>query len=284
MAARFNPPPNWPISRQFTPAPGWQPDPGWGPAPPGWQFWIDEPAGMPTGSAAAAVPPPGQEPRKKAWYKRWWVIAVAAVVVVAIATTSSRGDKKDAGASPDTRDQGDSQPQSSGAETESSPAPEPEPVGFGDGTYRIGSDMPPGTYRSSDDASLCYWARLTGFGGSLDEIIANGNSGPEIVAIDPSDAGFETQGCGEWLPLESSYPDAPATSFGDGTFHVGHHIAPGSYRASGAPGDLCYWARLSDFSHAGVNGIIANGNSPTIVDIAPTDVGFTSFGCGDWTQ
>ncbi len=143
--------------------------------------------------------------------------------------------------------------------------------------------MAAGTYRSTG-TGLCYWARLSGFTGELSDIIGNGNSGLEIVSIAKSDAGFTTQGCGDWVPVKATFPDAPARSFGDGTFQVGKHIAPGTYRADGAPSDLCYWARLSDFSQSGISGIIVNGNSPTVVEIRPSDTGFTSSGCGQWTR
>ncbi len=69
---------------------------------------------------------------------------------------------------------------------------------FGDGTWAVGLDISPITYRSSG-GSGCYWARLSGFGGTFDEIIANGNpTGPAVVTIDPSDKGFEAKHCREW--------------------------------------------------------------------------------------
>jgi hypothetical protein len=58
-------------------------------------------------------------------------------------------------------------------------------------------------------------------------------------------------------------------------------VAPGRWRSDG--GDLCYWERLSGLGgeldeladSAGVAG-------PTDVVLAPTDVAFSSFGCGTW--
>jgi Excalibur calcium-binding domain len=42
MAARYNPPPNWPASPPgWTPPPDWEPDPAWGPPPYGWQLWVE---------------------------------------------------------------------------------------------------------------------------------------------------------------------------------------------------------------------------------------------------
>jgi hypothetical protein len=41
--------------------------------------------------------------------------------------------------------------------------------------------------------------RLSGFGGTFDEIIANDfGSGPRMVTISPTDVGFESSGCGPW--------------------------------------------------------------------------------------
>ena len=43
-----------------------------------------------------------------------------------------------------------------------------------------------GTYRSVASADSCYWARLSGFGGTLDDIIANyfGNSPTTVESAD----------------------------------------------------------------------------------------------------
>ena len=152
--------------------------------------------------------------------------------------------------------------------------------GFGNGTHAVPSDVQPGTYRSTGRAT-CYWMRMAGFGGELNDIIANGNNAPEIVTIKARDAGFQTQGCGRWAPVKDTAPATPAAEFGDGTYAVAVHIAPGKYRSNGS--GTCYWARLSDFGHE-LDGIIANGNNPTIVQIAQSDAGFTSFGCGSWSR
>lgn len=68
----------------------------------------------------------------------------------------------------------------------------------GSGVYMVGEDIEPGTYRSDGDS--CYWARLAGFSGSLDDIIANDNvSGTAYVTIAPSDVAFEASRCGDWM-------------------------------------------------------------------------------------
>lgn len=68
----------------------------------------------------------------------------------------------------------------------------------GDGTYLVGADIEPGTYRSAG-TDTCYWARLSGTSGNFEEIIANNfGAGQQVVTIDPSDAAFETTMCGSW--------------------------------------------------------------------------------------
>ena len=70
---------------------------------------------------------------------------------------------------------------------------------FGDGTWVVGSEISPGSYQAPG-GFLCYWERLSGFSGGFNEIIANGGveGGRQIVTIQTSDAGFKTNGCGEW--------------------------------------------------------------------------------------
>ena len=77
---------------------------------------------------------------------------------------------------------------------------------FGDGTWRIGIDVQPGTYFSeaSDD---CYWQRLAGLSGSSSEILANDNTDARaVVEILPSDVGFDSSRCGEWIALQKALP------------------------------------------------------------------------------
>jgi hypothetical protein len=82
---------------------------------------------------------------------------------------------------------------------ETTKAAAPKAFSFGDGTYRVGpAGVPPGTYKAPGGGS-CYWERLSGFSGELNDIIANdvATRNP-IVTIAPSDAGFNTSDCGTW--------------------------------------------------------------------------------------
>jgi hypothetical protein len=71
--------------------------------------------------------------------------------------------------------------------------------------------------------------------------------------------------------------------FSDGIYLVNQDIAPGRYRNDG--GSSCYWERLSGLS-GDFGDLIANDlpTGPAIVDIASTDVAFSTQGCGTWTK
>jgi hypothetical protein len=79
-------------------------------------------------------------------------------------------------------------------------APHPN---FSDGTYQVGTDIQPGTYRTREGSPNCYYERLRDFTGGMNSIIANGiTNNPSIVTIAPTDAGFQSQNCGTWTKLE----------------------------------------------------------------------------------
>ncbi len=166
------------------------------------------------------------------------------------------------------------------------PTPEPTESGpsFDDGMHVVGTDIQPGIYRIAQSSSGCYWSRLAGFGGDLDDLIANDNAeGAVTVEILATDAGFESKRCGTWKLDDGSPVTESTTSFGEGTFMVGVDIEPGQYRNSGD--GSCYWARLANF-RSELDSINANDNveGQTIVDIAPSDVGITSKRCGTWEK
>lgn len=167
--------------------------------------------------------------------------------------------------------------------------PEPEPEqktaasSFGNGTFVVGTDIQPGTYRTRTSSYGCYYARLSGFSGSFSEIIANANTNaPAVITISASDKGFESTRCGTWTQDLSAITSSQ-TSFGDGMYIVGTDIEPGTYKSSGSDG--CYYARLSGFSGSS-GSILANNNTdtPAIVTIASSDKGFEATRCGTWTK
>lgn len=72
---------------------------------------------------------------------------------------------------------------------------------FDNGTFVVGMDIQPGTYRTSGGDG-CYWARLSDLSGSTDSIVANDNvSGQTTVTIAATDKGFESDRCDTWTKV-----------------------------------------------------------------------------------
>ena len=69
----------------------------------------------------------------------------------------------------------------------------------GEGTFRVTTDVLPGTYRTSGPSQAgnsCGWSlqRRPGFA-------SDSSDGPTTVVIGPNDAVFGTNGCQPWIPL-----------------------------------------------------------------------------------
>ncbi len=149
----------------------------------------------------------------------------------------------------------------------------------GPGVHEVGRPgLPPGVYVAVGD--LCSWERR---GPAGEVLAADTGSGQVLVEVRPTDATFSSApGCGRWRVLdEQGVGRRP--SFGPGTFAVGAQVAPGRWRSDG--GDLCYWERLGGLT-GGLEEIVASAGVPGPVDVevAATDVAFSSFGCGTWRQ
>jgi len=75
------------------------------------------------------------------------------------------------------------------------------PSSISDGVWSVGDEMQVGTWSATFTTS-CYWARLSGFGGTLEEILANDNeTSSAIVQIQPGDVGFLSSRCGAWTKI-----------------------------------------------------------------------------------
>lgn len=214
--------------------------------------------------------------------KRWpWVIGILLVIIVisAIVANGSQGNASSSSSTPTTQSSSSTQSPS----THPTSAPQPQFATFGDGTFIVGKDIQPGTYRTRTSSPNCYYARLKGFSGAVEDIIANDNTDdPAIVTISASDKGFESTNCGTWTKDLSAITTSK-TSFSDGAYFVGTDITPGTYKSSGHAN--CYYARLSGFGGS-TGDILANNNTdtPAVVTIASGDKGFLSKSCGTWTK
>lgn len=81
---------------------------------------------------------------------------------------------------------------------------------FGNGMYRVGVEVPPGTYRTGGSLSgFCTWGRLSNFDGSSSSIIQSGHvynydgvtDNVDTVRIQPTDVGFTSTGCSAWTKI-----------------------------------------------------------------------------------
>lgn len=167
--------------------------------------------------------------------------------------------------------------------------PPPGPAtSFRSGTWLVNEDIEPGRYYTNP-RSGCYWERLSGLGGTLDDVIANEfigfNSGQEIVDIASSDRAFDTDAdCGLWDMTPES---GPATgTITPGRWLVGRQIQPGDYETNASPG--CYWERLRSFTGQVSRSVIANDfvdGGRVIVEIRSSDAGFyADDDCGMWSR
>jgi hypothetical protein len=69
---------------------------------------------------------------------------------------------------------------------------------IGNGVSAVGLHIVPGVYQAPGGPG-CYWARLSGFGAELEDIIDNFfGDGQQVVRIEAGDAGFESADCGTW--------------------------------------------------------------------------------------
>jgi len=152
----------------------------------------------------------------------------------------------------------------------------------GDGTYRVGTDIKPGTYYTGNTDG-CYWERAKNFTGSFNAIIDNDfGSGRRMVTISAGDVAFESDGCGSWRRFDGTGKLA-STMPSDGVFAVGADIRSGTYASTGS--SSCYWARLSTAS-GDLDAINDNdfGYGRRMVQITSYDRFFETSGCGGWTR
>ena len=152
--------------------------------------------------------PPQTRKRRRIGSRSWIILALIAMVLIAIGAIFNgdlQGQKMPPSDSISTT-QGQATQQSSASAATPTPKPTAKPAPtfaqFGDGTFVVGKDIQPGTYRTRTGSPGCYYERLSGFGNTPDEIIANNNTGtPAIVTIAATDKGFLSDRCGTWTKL-----------------------------------------------------------------------------------
>jgi hypothetical protein len=215
-------------------------------------------------------------------------------LVAVVINASGSDDEPEAVATDDTREE---PPAASEPSQEAEPAAEEtqdsQTESFGDGVWEIDTELDPGTYVTvaPEDGFGCYWARLSGFSGDFEEIIANGNlevGARGRVTIEEGDAGIELSGGCEWANIDNAPEVSPSDSTGDGVWEIGTEVEPGTYTTTAPEDSLgCYWARLSGFSGE-FDDIIANGNLDAgargRVEVSDSDTGIEFSGTCTWTR
>jgi len=86
------------------------------------------------------------------------------------------------------------------AEPEQAEAQRDQGERFGNGTYRVGEDIQPGTYvvEVGEAFDGCYWQRLDASGNTIDNNFISSGFRAEVT-IAASDHSFNTKRCGEWV-------------------------------------------------------------------------------------
>lgn len=104
----------------------------------------------------------------------------------------------------------------------------------------VGEDVAAGTYRqapgSAPDGATCFYVIYAD--PSEATVLRTGAEEGDVV---------DSHDCGDWLPLETTYPETLATRFDTGMYVVGGHIESGTYELTWNPDSaFCSWGIFSD--------------------------------------
>ncbi|MGB9279797.1 MAG: hypothetical protein WCB57_06880 [Pseudonocardiaceae bacterium] len=77
------------------------------------------------------------------------------------------------------------------------------PTTFGEGKFVVGTDIAPGTYRTTGPSGHldCYWERLKSTSTATSIIANNLGRGPATVTVDGADGVFQTRWCNAWTKV-----------------------------------------------------------------------------------
>jgi hypothetical protein len=152
---------------------------------------------------------------------------------------------------------------------------------FSNGTWLVGEEIAPGTWRAIRPRT-CSWKRMSSIEGTTDTITGSGSY--LTVEIAPSDAAFWSEGCGWWTQILTPPSSAPDEPFGPGTWLVNQEIAPGLWQNSDSS-EGCSWSRLKALDGgATALGDTGFGYATIVIEINGTDRAFDSKGCGTWSR
>ncbi|MER6122735.1 hypothetical protein ABT173_08580 [Streptomyces sp. NPDC001795] len=218
------------------------------------------------------------------------VVVIGAVSANAGKEAAKEAAKNDSGGKGSSASAGQHSGQKSGNGSGTKSGAHDKPALGGDGSYVVGKDVQPGTYRTTGNTDgMCYWERAKDASGDTDSLIANDNvTGTSYVTVKATDKLFKSSGCKDWEAVGKKATGAPSGSRinGDGgMYRVGVDIAPGTYKSTGNSDDQCYWERAKDALH-GLKSVAANDNArgSAVVTISAGDAYFKTTGCKDWTK
>ncbi|GAA1956704.1 carboxypeptidase-like regulatory domain-containing protein [Agromyces allii] len=161
-------------------------------------------------------------------------------------------------------------------------APRPASLG-GDGVYRVGIDIQPGTYfTSATNTADCRWWRLSDLSGSESSVYGgDAGSGRRMMTILADDSYVVTSNCGSWVRFDGT-GYVSWTMPGDGIAHVGSMVRPGAYVSYG--NDYCYVAALNAPTGM-VSDIYENTESydSTVYWYVYEGEYFEAYGCNEFT-
>ena len=177
------------------------------------QWTPPPPPGPPMPPPSGPAHAPGT---KSQWWKAWWALLVGGLLVgIALGGAVGSGERKTETIYAPTQTATVTNTETATATVQVTTTPTkviaththtatviytPPPVHqFSDGTYRIGPDVPAGTYKTKG-GSDCYYAILN----SLDntDIAQNDNfSGPNVVQLSSNNAAFEVSGGCTWSKI-----------------------------------------------------------------------------------
>ena len=150
------------------------------------------------------------------------------------------------------------------------------PQPFGDGKFKVGTDIAPGRYLSV--GATCGYEIVTYNPAEFPIKYSGGVR--NILDILATDVSLTSRGCNQWTPM-TSYTKVGSPSEGD--WLVGLEFPPGTWQSL-EPN--CIWFRKSEFR--GIKNINTNlfdiRQGGTLVRVLPTDVGLNSYKCGDWVK
>jgi len=87
------------------------------------------------------------------------------------------------------------------------PPPRGPKTSFGNGSYKVGTDITPGVYQSAGPVGdgACYWKRVNG-----DGIVANAfTKKAQTVQIEAGDTAFTSSECQDWQKTDAAPPGKP---------------------------------------------------------------------------